>query len=245
MKGHIYSLSTWAKSHHIYSIHFLYRNLSGQHLQELWDQILHKQGVKGDILRETLMFCFQHKMFPPPPLKVYDTLLAAFVAKGTSKKTKNILFHIIEELCASLQSSVIETVRFSTNSVSTIELSNSVLIGGFAEDLDESTLEKLLSYVTSESLDSEESGKLLTFLCRVAAGHPTILPDGFAKNLGELMAGWLCNTRAVTGSSSQFFSRSDKSGGTEVDGTQLTAGDMFTVLTLGLSTAFPFHLLNR
>jgi hypothetical protein len=122
-----------------------YRSLPDHHVQELWNQI-YKRGVKGEILRDILMFYFQHKVFSPPPHKSYDVLVT-FSAKVTSKKMKTVIFQILEEICPCLESSIVETLSFSANFSATVELLNCILVGGFVPLLDESTMERLFGYV--------------------------------------------------------------------------------------------------
>ena len=103
--------------------------------------------MRGELLREILMFYLQHKMFSRPMQKSFDALLISFSAKGTSKKTRTVIFQIVEEICSNLESSVIETLTFSANSSATVELLNSILIGGFVALLDETAMEKLFRLV--------------------------------------------------------------------------------------------------
>jgi hypothetical protein len=114
-------------------------------VQELWNQIFQK-GVKGEILRDILMFYFQRKVFSPPPQKSYDVLVT-FSAKGISRKMKTVIFQILEEICPCLESSIVETLSFSANNSVTIELMNCILVGGFVPLLDESAMERLFRYV--------------------------------------------------------------------------------------------------
>lgn len=122
-----------------------YRSLPDHHVQELWDKIF-QRGVKGEILRDILMFYFQHKAFLPPPQKSYDALVT-FSAKGISKKMKTVIFQILEEICPCLESSIVETLSFSANNSVTIDLMNCILVGGFVPLLDESAMERLFRYV--------------------------------------------------------------------------------------------------
>jgi len=114
-------------------------------VQELWNQIF-QRGVKSEILRDILMFYFQHKAFLPLPQKLYDALLT-FSAKGISKKMKIVIFQILEEMCPCLESSIVETLSFSANNSMTIDLMNCILVGGFVPLLDESAMERLFRYV--------------------------------------------------------------------------------------------------
>jgi hypothetical protein len=105
-----------------------------------------KKGVKGEVLRDVLMFYFLHKVFSPPLQKSYDVLIA-FSAKDISKKMKTVIFQILEEICPCLESSIVETLSFSATNSTTVELLNCVLVGGFVPLLDESAVERLFGYV--------------------------------------------------------------------------------------------------
>lgn len=114
-------------------------------MQELWNQI-YKKGVRGEILRDILMFYFLHKVFSPPPQKSYDVLIT-FSTKDVSKKMKTVIFQILEEICPCLESSIVETLSFSVNNSTAVELLNCILVGGFVPLLDESAMERLFRYV--------------------------------------------------------------------------------------------------
>jgi hypothetical protein len=122
-----------------------YRGLPDHHVQELWNQ-MYKKGVKGEMLRDILMYYFLHKVFSPPPQKSYDVLIT-FSAKDVSKKMKTVIFQILEEICPCLESSIVETLSFSATNSTTVELLNCVLVGGFVPLLDESAMERLFRYI--------------------------------------------------------------------------------------------------
>ncbi|PSN32082.1 hypothetical protein C0J52_19236 [Blattella germanica] len=201
-----------------------YRNLPDQHVEDLWNKIYVK-GVQGELLRDILMFYFQHKMFPWPMQKSFDSLVVTFSAKGTSKKMRIVIFQILEEICSSLESSIVETLSFSANSSATVELLNCVLVGGFIPLLDKSAMEKLLNLLSGQVLTADESGKLLFFLCKVGSRNQSVLPQNFVSRLNQQILVWL-QTSSITSSQLQTNTYSV----TEVDGSP--AGENFSILSL-------------
>ncbi|KAJ9578525.1 hypothetical protein L9F63_005254, partial [Diploptera punctata] len=172
--------------------------------------------------------------------KSFD-ILVTFHAKGTSKKIKIMIFQVVEEICSNLESSIIETLTFSLNSSTTVELLNSILIGGFVNLLDEVAMEKLFSLLEGPVLTAEETGKLLQFSCEVGTRHHCVMSPSQISGINKLMITWLQTTQISSQSSSQIFNRSDSNLISEVDGSP--AAETFTVLTLA-STFSKCQIMN-
>ncbi|XP_066990922.2 AP-5 complex subunit zeta-1 [Anabrus simplex] len=202
-----------------------YKNLPGQNVQELWLQIS-KRGMKMDQLRDILMFYIYHKTFPPPLQKSFELLIQNMQVKGTSRKMRNMILQILEEISTCMESNVVETLSDS----GAVELLSCILVGGLVPLLDQMAIGKLFSLLQSSELSCGERGKLLAFLCQTSGSS-----SERSSELSSHMSHWLRQRHSPAPSSTPFFSRSDSSGGTEVDGT--TAGDQFTVLTLASSAS--------
>nr|CAD7409405.1 unnamed protein product [Timema cristinae] len=212
------------------------RNFPSHRVQEVWTQMVQK-GVKGEYLRDILMFYLQHNLFPPLDQQSYNALLLTFSAKGVNKKMKNIL----EEISLYLQNSIAETVRFSSNTFATAELLSVIQVGGLLPLLDVSTVDKLVRLLEDNDLWHGEKGKVLFFLCQAAGLFPDLISMDHVVRLNRLLSSWLWTPLTPMSTGSQLFGRFE-SAATEVDGSP--AADIFTVLTIEMAT-FPFLRAKR
>ncbi|XP_049807921.1 AP-5 complex subunit zeta-1-like isoform X2 [Schistocerca nitens] len=207
-----------------------YRKFPGHHVEELWNKLM-KKGVKSDQLRDILLFYMYNYLYPTPQQKYFDSLLLIFASKGTSKKTKIVVFQIIEETCMFLESSIAETVCFSSNFSSIIELLNCILIGGMIPLLDETAVEKLLRLLKEESINDQERGKLAYFICQSVSSYPSLLSVNQVASLCQDINKWLqIDHSASAVSPTQSNLRTQNLNAFEVDGTP--AGGLQTILTL-------------
>ncbi|XP_049959156.1 AP-5 complex subunit zeta-1-like isoform X1 [Schistocerca serialis cubense] len=207
-----------------------YRKFPGHHVEELWNKLM-KKGAKSDQLRDILLFYMYNYLYPTPQQKYFDSLLLIFASKGTSKKTKIVVFQIIEETCMFLESSIAETVCFSSNFSSIIELLNCILIGGMIPLLDETAVEKLLRLLKEESINDQERGKLAYFICQAVSSYPSLLSVNQVASLCQDINKWLqIDHSASAVSPTQSNLRTQNLNAFEVDGTP--AGGLQTILTL-------------
>ncbi|GLH10245.1 Uncharacterized protein GBIM_15189 [Gryllus bimaculatus] len=207
-----------------------YEKMNVQQLGDLWNHF-NRKGPTVDVLREILMYYIHHKYFPPVMQKTCDTLLASVDLKHVSKKQKNIIFQIMEEVSVYLESSIIEQVTFASDKNNHTSLVNCILVGGLIPLLDEVTVEKLLSFLKKSEVPVEERGKLLLCLLVIHGTYPTLISSENLSRLGNLMETWFTPVQSKpVASSVSLFGRSDSSAATEVDGS--CAGEVHTVLTL-------------
>lgn len=213
----------------LHSVLKYYQTYNVDHLGEVWNK-LHKKGPSSEFQRDLIMFYFHHKNFPPLMQISCDSLFSSLGSKSVAKKQKNVICQIIEEVSVYLESSIVEQITLSIESVP-INLLNCVLVGGLVCLLDEPTVDKLFRALKHSETGIDDRGKILQCLLGIHENRPTLISADNLSRLGMLMNGWFRHDHnKASGSSSGLFGRSDSSVATEVDGTN--AREIYTVLTL-------------
>lgn len=74
------------------------------------------------------MFYLQHRIFPPVPQKSFDSIVMKLSEKNTTKKMRNVLVQIIDEISYCLNpANIVEGLRLSGSGMINIDLVNCLL----------------------------------------------------------------------------------------------------------------------
>ncbi|XP_075224788.1 AP-5 complex subunit zeta-1-like isoform X2 [Lycorma delicatula] len=193
-----------------------YRKQPNHYVQHLWENI-HRSGIKSDCLRDILMFYLQHKIFPPVLQKSFDAVVMKLSEKGTTKKMRNVLVQIIDEVSYCLNpANIIDGFHLTASGVVNVDLLNCLLHNmSLPPVVNDSIFNRLISLLNESNINVatvDDRCKAFTFLI-------TFCPERFNGQLSLLMAEWLQFSHSVS-TTTQLFSRSDV---TEIDGTPLVS----------------------
>ncbi|XP_063221229.1 AP-5 complex subunit zeta-1-like [Bacillus rossius redtenbacheri] len=167
-----------------------YRNVPERVISDTWQHVL-RSGVKGEYLRDLLMSHLHGPRFPPADPGACAALLAALSAKGRTKKMKNVIAQIFEELGPYLETSLVDAAGLSEDSVALVHMLDALLVGGLVPLLEPSAIDKLIMVLEDKQRGAEERGKVLAFLGRAASRYLSIVLPRHAESVTRLLAGWL------------------------------------------------------
>lgn len=92
------------------------------------------------------MYYFQHKIFPPVLQKSFDKIVFKLCEKNTTKKMRNVLLQIVDEVSYCLDpSNIVDGVRMSGSGIINIDLLNCLLHNSsLPQIIDENVFQKII-----------------------------------------------------------------------------------------------------